>query len=253
MPTPNIEQIRLLLSGCTQEERDDLFRELSRDARLHDLERQWNVSAHVIMDAIVRSNDLTQRGIRGVIAESSFNVNVVLPLTKKGWESTVIIGDQSYDFVICDTQGNVSIQVKLQRRKEQRAMLAYEANKTFFQPIPEMYVVETQKTRAGKDSTGGDTRPYRFGEFDILAVSLHPSTGDWTRFRCTLGKWLRPDPKNSRQIFKYQAVPMRPGNNWTDDLEECISWFRSNKEKESEKTSQTTVDIFQAIEGLKES
>ena len=30
--------------------------------------------------------------------------------------------------------------------------------------------------------TGLATRPYRFGEFDILAVSMHPSTNDWNRF-----------------------------------------------------------------------
>lgn len=40
-----------------------------------------------------------------------------------------------------------------------------------------MYVVETPRTRGGKDLTSGeDTRPYRYGEFDILAVSMHPST-----------------------------------------------------------------------------
>ena len=51
----------------------------------------------------------------------------------------------------------------------------------------DMYVVEVQKTRGGFDpQTNEDTRPYRFGEFDILAVITHPSTHDWNRFLFTL-------------------------------------------------------------------
>ena len=40
------------------------------------------------------------------------------------------------------------------------------------------YVAETKRTRGGVDLvTGQKTRPYRFGDFDILAVCLQPSTG----------------------------------------------------------------------------
>ena len=61
-----------------------------------------------------------------------------------------------------------------------------------------MYVVETQKTREGTDrKTGEKTRPYRFGEFDILAVAMQPATGQWDRFFYTIADWLLPDPKNA--------------------------------------------------------
>ena len=51
-------------------------------------------------------------------------------------------------------------------------MMATEAYKRL---SGELYVVETQKTRAGTDNDGADTRPYRFGDFDILAVNMEPA------------------------------------------------------------------------------
>lgn len=41
----------------------------------------------------------------------------------------------------------------------------------------EVFMTETQKTRTGTDGEENQTRPYRYGEFDILAVSMQPSTG----------------------------------------------------------------------------
>jgi hypothetical protein len=82
-------------------------------------------------------------------------------------------------------------------------------------------------------STQGEaTRPYRFGEFDILAVALHPSTNDWANFRYTLSKWLVPDAKNNTLVYKYQAVPKAPNANWTDNLLECIEWFRNGRPRD---------------------
>jgi hypothetical protein len=106
-----------------------------------------------------------------------------------------------------------------------------------------MFVVETQKTRGGKDSNGGDTRPYRFGEFDILAVSLHPSTDNWAKFRYSLGRSLLADPSVPTRIFKYQAVPMQPNDLWTDDIEECIEWLRSGRNSEQPPPA-STIQLF---------
>ncbi len=91
-----------------------------------------------------------------------------------------------------------------------------------------MYVVETQRTRGGKDArTGEDTRPYRFGEFDILAVSMEPSTRRWDSFLFTVGKWLLPRPDDHRLILKFQPVPNEPNDYWTSDFEQSVVWFRS--------------------------
>ena len=71
----------------------------------------------------------------------------------------------------------------------------------------EMYVVEVQKTRGGIDlQTNEDTRPYRFGEFDILAVNMHPSTKDWHNFLFALSNWLIPRSPNAALIEIFQPV-----------------------------------------------
>ncbi len=93
-----------------------------------------------------------------------------------------------------------------------------------------MYVVEVQKTRSG-NKNGEETRPYRFGDFDILAVNMQPSTGDWNRFVFTVGSWLLPSKKGANQIEIFQPVPEHPDDFWTDDLATCIKWFRSGLQK----------------------
>jgi hypothetical protein len=95
-----------------------------------------------------------------------------------------------------------------------------------------MYVVETQKTRAGtKKDTGASTRPYRYGEFDVLAVSLYPSTKRWDAFMYTVASWLVPDSKDETLIFKYQPVANLPNEDWTDDFEKAVTWLRSGAKK----------------------
>ena len=101
-------------------------------------------------------------------------------------------------------------------------MTANQARKGFRN---DMYVVETQKTRGGKDELGSDTRPYKFNEFDILAVCMQPSTGKWDDYMYSLDRWLIPDPKNSNLLLKFQPVAMSPNNDWTNSLETAINWF----------------------------
>ncbi len=124
--------------------------------------------------------------------------------------------------------GDVRIQVKMQRLK---AGIPMTANKGYKYLPGEMFVVETQRTRAGKDQGGQDTRPYRFGEFDLLAVSMHPSTRDWSQFLYTVERWLLPRPGNPRLLLKFQPVPRAPNNCWTDKLLTAVDWFRSAIDK----------------------
>jgi hypothetical protein len=91
-----------------------------------------------------------------------------------------------------------------------------------------MYVVETQRTRGGKNSqTGEKTRPYVFGQFDILAVSLHPSTNEWGRFLYTVASWLLPTKDNPNWLQVLQPVAQQPDEFWTDDFLESVRWLRS--------------------------
>jgi hypothetical protein len=74
-------------------------------------------------------------------------------------------------------------------------------------------------------------RENRFGDFDILAVNLHPATGSWERFAFTVGSWLLPRAKEPLLIEIFQPVPITPDEFWTDDLGRCIEWFLAGTQK----------------------
>ena len=134
--------------------------------------------------------------------------------------------DHPFDFLLVDKVGPVKIQVKMQRL-EKKVPKHWGRNSQF-------YVVETQKTRSGKDRKGGSTRPYQFGEFDLLAVSLHPSGGDWTKFRYTVADWLFPRSKtgkNRKLVQVFQPVPIAANADWCDDFETAVGAFRNGKKK----------------------
>lgn len=193
---------------------------------IHPLERAWKVPAEVILEAISRAPDLSQRGVRGLIAEAYFDQIVTSGLT--GWTRDTPPGNHPFDSLLRRGDQAVRVQVKSQRRKAQRPMKASEAYKRLSES---KLVVETQRTRAGKDVEGADTRPYRFGEFDVLAVCMEASTGDWTQFRYTVERWLLPRAENSSLLLKYQPVSLEPNEDWTDRLEVVIDWFLSGLQK----------------------
>ena len=196
---------------------------------IHALEQSWRVPAEVILEAISRASDLSQRGVRGMIAECYFELKV-LPRHPE-WINETPIGNHPFDFVLRRADQRVKIQIKSQRRKAGQPMTARQANRSF---SPTKLVVETQKTRAGLDDKGDDTRPYRFHEFDILAVSMEASTANWTEFRYTVSRWLIPRPGNPSLMFKFQPVSLEPDDDWTDDLNIAIDWHLSGAEKRIE-------------------
>jgi hypothetical protein len=225
-----IDRLRGQIDECTDAERKILYDCLKGKLPPHPLEQEWGVSAEIILSAISRSSDLTKRGVRGIIAEAVFERETLVFL--KGWEAVRFMDDRPYDFLIRSTADNTRearIQVKLQRMKTQRAMLASEANRHYPQG---MYVVEVQKTRGGIDlQTNADTRPYRFGEFDILAVNMHPSTKDWRKFLFTLSRWLLPRTVDVGLVEIFQPVAPSPNNVWTDNLETCLHWLALGEQK----------------------
>ena len=198
----------------------------------HSLEEEWGVSAETILDAIARSPDLTLRGIRGIIAEAIFE-RFVVP-TVPDWRQVASETELPYDFLLRhqskpDVQARV--QVKLQRLEKHVPKLASRSMlKTLKAEAKTLYVVEVQKTRMGK-SNGEDTRPYRFGDFDILAVCMHPSTGDWQRFSYTLASWLLPRQEDRRLIQIMQPVASEADECWTDNLRVCLDWYLSGVKK----------------------
>ena len=220
------EEIVRLLERCTPDQRRAIFEHLRQEFPIHPLEDRLNARAEVILGALERASDLTLRGIRGIIAEAAFILDVIAPGPASHWQDVTPSGDHPFDFMLQDLSGRVRVQVKLQRQKVQRPMMGDEAPRYCAFPA-DVYVVETQRTRGGTTSTGEKTRPYRFGEFDILTVCLHPSTGNWMDFVYTVASWLRPDPKSPSSMLKYQPVSMHESDGWTRDFERCVSWFRT--------------------------
>ncbi|MBL8796405.1 MAG: hypothetical protein JNM56_21075 [Planctomycetia bacterium] len=226
----DIDEIEHLLRLCTPAQRHEIFQQLRQEFTIHPLEQELHARAEIILGAIQRAGGLTLRMIRGVIAESAFDVEVVERL--KNWESLPVTGDPAYDFVLKDRQGEVRLQVKLQRTKSGQPWLAHQARKAFRSLPPDMFVVETQKTRGGKTKqTGAATRPYRFGEFDLLAVATYPSTKRWDAFMYTVADWLIPDPNDPKLIFRYQPVASTANEDWTDQFQTAVKWLRSGQKK----------------------
>lgn len=223
-----LDEIHKLLLQCTPEERQQVFKILRSEFHIHPFEKTLNTRAEVILEAISKAPDLTIRGVRGIIAEASFIVDVIGPLLESGWRDATPKGDLPYDCLIEDNKGGVRVQVKMQRLKDHRPMMASEGYRRL---SSDKFVVETQRTRGGKDTSGGNTRPYKFGEFDILAVSLHPSTNDWREFRYTVASWLLPDPDASANILKFQPVSQTPNADWTSEFLQAVTWFRSGTQK----------------------
>jgi hypothetical protein len=225
------DEICELIDRSSEEERRLVLKYLRQRVPLHPLEEEWATTAEAILTAIARSTDLTLRGIRGILAEATFGEIILPRLESEGWNVIAIVGDQAYDFLLEKDAVRVRIQVKLQRReKGVPKEYAMRSRASLNCPPGTIHVVEVQKTRSG-EKKGQKTRPYRYGDFDILAVNLHPSTGDWNRFIFTVGNWLLPSKKQQELIETFQPVPDRPDEYWTDDLNRCIEWFLEGAEK----------------------
>jgi hypothetical protein len=223
-----------LLEHCSQEELELLSKKLREDMPIHQLEIDWGCGAEVILEAIHRAPELTRRMLKGVVADASFHLYVVPELAQSGWKDVLVTTNEAYDHMLEDQQGRVTIQVKLQR--SQKGLPVKTSPKKYGK---EQFTVEVQKTRTGKKKTKGeegeaeqvvDTRPYRFGEFEILAVSMWPSTGDWKNFRYTVGSWLIPRPDEPHLIAVMQPVAMVAEGGWTDDFPTVVQWLRSKQQ-----------------------
>ncbi len=177
----------------------------------------------MILEAVHRAPELTRRMLRGVIADAAFRQFAVLPLADSGWRDVTPDGNFAYDYVLDDGAGQLTVQVKLQR-SERGTPVARDGKRFGFSGS--VHIVETQKTRTGTDGADNQTRPYRYGEFDILAVSMQPSTGRWDRYMYTLGRWLLPG-HSAGKMATLQPVAMAPDDFWTDDFGTVARWCRA--------------------------
>jgi hypothetical protein len=247
MSDPTASRISEILDGCSESERRELFKALLATQQVHELETMLKAPATVILEAIHRAPELTRRMLRGIIADAAFARYTIPSLQASGWRDVTPPGNFAFDHLVEDVSGQISIQVKLQRSENQEAVITVakkgkSRSKSKWVIGPGMYTVETQRTRGGKKKKkkGSDvsetpediqTRPYRFGDFDVLAVSLQPSGKPWSAFRYTVAGWLLPgtDPTT---LAVMQPVAMEPNADWTDDFNEVARWFRSKIKKQ---------------------
>lgn len=209
----------------------------------HAVEDRLMISSDGILHALGRAGEFTVRMIRGVFAEAAF-ASDVLPTLAPIWRDLSIgTGDPPYDFLLADRGPSpesspeaaipypqVRVQVKMQRSEGGKPLLASETWTSRVKWPSGHYVVEVQKSRKG-EKNGESTRPYRFGEFDILAVSLGPSQGRWSDFVYTVERWLLPDPRNPSQLLIYQPVSPVDNDSWTSDFTRAVAWLRSGINK----------------------
>jgi hypothetical protein len=233
--TNKIDEINLLLMDLTEDEKQSVADSLKNSMSVHPLCKEWNIDANTIISAIARSSDLTKRGVRGIIAEAVFDTKIIPSIHHaSGWvKSEIAQEDLAYDALLHRDGIQARIQVKLQRLEKGKPK--YFHTKIFGEKF---YVVEVQKTRSGtKTEKGKDkvkkvkTRPYRFGEFDILAVNMHPSTGNWQEFRYTLSDWLFARKADKSLIEVMQPISETSNDDWTTDLNLCLDWFLLGKKK----------------------
>lgn len=223
MSDANLLAIRELLAQCSLKEQETLFKELRQRHLIHEFELVIDAPAEMILEAVHRAPELTRRMLRGVIADAAFRTFVVPAAESHGWCDVTPEGNFAYDYKMDDGQGPVTIQVKLQR-SERGAPVVKPGQRFGFEG--DVFMTETQKTRTGSDGEGEKTRPYRYGEFDVLAVSMQPSMSKWDRYMYTLGRWLLPG-KTAGEMATMQPVAMTPNEFWTDDFATAAVWLRA--------------------------
>lgn len=191
---------------------------------IHSLEADWHAPAEMILDAIAQSGDLTQRGVKGVIADRAFHKLVVPTLERSGWANIPLVGDHPYDAQLKKADLTVTVQVKMQRRERGSPKIRIVGG------VPH-WIVEVQRTRSGTNPDGTSTRPYSFGSFDILAVNLYASSQDWSHYIYTVGNWLVPKRGQPHLIETMQPLPQAPNDDWTNDFDQCVEWLNNKVKK----------------------
>lgn len=218
------QAIEQIIRNLTADEKKNLLEELRKEIPIHHLEQDWNISAEFVLEAISRSQDITKRGVRGIVAELCFSHYIIEPfLNQPGWSGVTLTESLSYDSLVQHEHGRkIRIQVKNQRVEKGIPLLATKQAKKKFAGYAGWWIAECQRTRNGTDTDGKKTRPYKFDEFDILAVCLHPSTNDWSKFMFIDARNLIPRATDNALIDIMQPVaPTRQGH-WYESLKDCI-------------------------------
>jgi hypothetical protein len=218
----SLDDLVAVIEGLDSLSKQRIFEAIQDHVTIHSLESEFGIPAHIILDAISRAGDLTQRGVRGIIAETVFATTIAPDIP--GWGIDTPPGNHAYDTRLIRNGVHVRIQVKMQRRERGEPLMRSRTRKG----PKSHYIVEIQRTRGGQKG-GERTRPYRFGEFDVIAVCMQPSTRNWHDFlyasvwTLSSERAVSTQPLNDNSIIDtMQFVPPYPAegdSDWTCDLE----------------------------------
>lgn len=236
----DLDEVKRLLDRMDEKERRGVAAYVRSLLPRHPVEDRLMISSEGILDALDRAGDFTFRMIRGVFAEAAFATDV-LPTISDRWRLLPIAGERAFDFLLTDLPvetvpaptavfPSVRLQVKMQRSERQEPLHANEVWTKRVRWPEDHFIVELQKSRKGQKS-GVSTRPYRFNEFDLVAVSLGPALGKWSAFIYTVARWLLPDPADPGNILLYQPVAPSENDCWTTDFNRAVEWLRGGIER----------------------
>jgi hypothetical protein len=225
MTQGQVDRIVTELAAAPESIRKAVLAKMRELHPIHEIERQWQVPAEVILEAISRSSDLSQRGVRGLIAEAYFELDVI-PQLAGGWAWVEDSTDENFDFLLRKDNKTVRIEVKQQRREKGKPSRYRRTN---------FYKVETQRTRTGTKA-GQKTRPYRTADFDILAVNMRAATGDWGQFRFASVKSLLTKDATPDQLETMQPVSLEVDKAWSDDINVALQRWEDGQVQKVRRT-----------------
>lgn len=175
----------------------------------HALELKYGLTAQELLDAIDRRFRL-KVALEGAVAEVHFERKLKVA-SREGWLKSYEAHDVDgmHDFSLV-TLKNTLIRVEVKTIRNEKN--------------PK---VELQKTRAAKaDPT---TRYYDRTHFDIVAVCMGRSSGDWSQFCYALVDHLPPHKLHSTKLQVMHPLSLEPDHKvrWHEKLQDAIDAYET--------------------------
>ena len=175
----------------------------------HALELKYGLTAQELLDAIDKRFRL-KVALEGAVAEVHFERKLRIA-SREGWLTSYESHDRDgmHDFTVV-TLSEISIRVEVKTIRNG--------------PKPK---VELQKTRAAKADPS--SRYYDRNHFDVVAVCVGRSTGDWSQFRYALVRELLGHRNHPDKLQVMHSIPEGVETNprWFSRFQDIIDAYAS--------------------------
>jgi hypothetical protein len=173
----------------------------------HELELKYGLTAQELLDAIDKRFRL-KVALEGAVAEVHFERKLRIA-SREGWLTSYESHDVDgmHDFTVVTLSG-ISIRVEV---------------KTIRNGVKPK--VELQKTRAAKGDPS--SRYYDRDHFDVVAVCVGRSTGDWSQFRYALVREMPCHRDHSNKLQIMHCIPEEEGTplRWFSRFQDIIDAY----------------------------